>query len=211
MKLNKAIRLLHDCEQGLRRLVAEAAAEGDYGCVQRIAEFAKAVGALVAESQPASEASQAASTAGGGGTGKTRQAGPESTATAGRGRTRAISETYPRFFRRGNELVKVGWSKKERKEYTHRASRRAIDAVSAAVRQLGSNSRLFTGDKLLPLKDPVDGSPLADYQAYVALAWLKHLGIVEQHGRKAGYSLVPNKHVEGTITAGWQGLAEWRG
>ena len=72
-------------------------------------------------------------------------------------------------------------------------------------------ARAFTGDKLLPLKDPTDGSRLADYQAYVALAWLSLFGIVEQHGRKAGYTLVTDKPIESTITVAWPDLAEWKG
>ena len=36
MKWNEAIGLLEECEQGLRGLVGEAAAEGEYGDVVRI-------------------------------------------------------------------------------------------------------------------------------------------------------------------------------
>jgi hypothetical protein len=106
--------------------------------------------------------------------------------------------------------MKVGWSKKERKEYNHRAPREAVDALAVAVRQIGAKGRLFNGDALLPLKDQ-GGSVVPDYQAYVALAWLKHLGLVEQRGRRAGYTLVPSKQIDSTITAAWPQLAEWRG
>lgn len=211
MKVTEAIHLLDDCEKGLRRLVGEAAGEGDYAGVQRIAELAKAVGALAAEGRAASAAPGFLSTAPSDSNGSAPPPRPQGAPGAGRGKTRAVSESYPRFFRRGDELVKVGWSKKDRKEYNHRAPRRAIDAVSAAVRQLGGNRRMFTGDKLLPLKDPTGGSRLADYQAYVALAWLKHLGIIEQHGRKTGYTLVPEKQIDSIITAAWPELPEWRG
>ncbi len=38
---------------------------------------------------------------------------------------RRPADDYPRFFRRGDELVKVGWSKKDRREYNHRARARS--------------------------------------------------------------------------------------
>ena len=33
----------------------------------------------------------------------------------------------------------------------------------------------------------------------------------EQHGRRSGYTLVPEKQIDSTITAAWPELAEWRG
>jgi len=200
MKWTEALARVEACETDLRRLLAEAAAEGDYSSVLRITELARAVGALGSEGRGAPAAS-------GGANGEIQRS---TTPSTGR-KARVPAETYPRFYRRGDELVRIGWSKKERKEYNHRAPRRAIDAVAAAVRELGTRGRMFTGDKLLPLKDPTDGSRMADYQAYVALGWLKQLGIVEQHGRRSGYALIPGKQIDSTITAAWPELAEWRG
>jgi hypothetical protein len=125
-------------------------------------------------------------------------------------KSRQLIDEYPKFFRRGEELVKVGWSKKERKEYHHRAPRVAVDAAASAIRQVGAKGKMFNGDSLLPLKSTNDGTAVPDYQAYVALAWLKHLGIVEQRGRRAGYTLAPEKQIESTITSAWPELAEWR-
>jgi hypothetical protein len=79
------------------------------------------------------------------------------------------------------------------------------------VKQIGAKGHVFTGDKLLPLKDPADGSRVPDYQAYVALAWLKELGIVKQLGRKSGYKLAAEQQAEATITTAWAALEEWRG
>jgi hypothetical protein len=206
MKWNEAQAKLGECEADLRRLLAEAAGAGDYASVMRITDWARAVAALVAEGGPLPVMGSGAANAAPAKSGATAAPAP-----SGGRKARGKADEYPRFYRRGDELVKVGWSRKERKEYNHRAGRRAIDAVGAAVRQLGAKGRMFTGDKLLPLHDPADGSRIADYQAYVALAWLKHLGIVEQHGRKAGYTLVPDKQIDSIVTAAWPELAEWRG
>lgn len=199
MKWNEAIRKLGDCENELRRLTAEAANEGDYVSVLRITELARVLAAMVSEGGSSSPKPVV-----------TTPPAPLAEEPPGRRKLRSKADEYPQFYRRGDELVKVGWSKKDRKEYNHRAARRAIDAVTAAVRQIGAKGRMFTGDKLLPLKDATDGSRIADYQAYVALAWLKHLGIVDQHGRKSGYTLVSDKQIESIVTAAWPELAEWR-
>src|SRR4051812_16484423 len=120
MKATEALRLLDGCEQSLRRLVAEAAAEGDYASVLRITDWARALAALGAEArsgQPVAAASGNGARAGADGAGSARAtASPTAVRRPGRSR----GEDYPKFFRRGDELVKVGWSKKERKEYSHR-------------------------------------------------------------------------------------------
>jgi hypothetical protein len=211
MKWNEAMDLLEGCERGLRKLVADAAGEGDYVAVEKINDLAKAISALASEGRsiaessitPTSRTTYAASN--GGQTGASTAARP-----AGR-KTRPPVDEYPKFFRRGDELVKVGWSKSDRREYNHRAPRSTVEAAAAAVRQVGSKGKMFNGDALLPLKDPTTGSVVPDYQAYVALAWLRHLGLVEQHGRRSGYSIVPDKQIESAITSEWAELAEWRG
>lgn len=206
MKWNNAVKLLAECEQNLRRLVAEAVGEGDYVSVMRITDWAKAIAALAAEGRsnlgPTSTSTAATRN-------ETLRHSVSPAAQRDNHRARAAPGDYPKFFRRGDELVKVGWSKKDRREYNHRASRGAIDAVAAAVRQLGAKGSMFTGDKLLPLMH-ADGSRIADYQAYVALAWLKQLGILEQRGRKSGYTLVEGKQIDSTLTAAWPQLDEWR-
>lgn len=214
MKATEAVGLLQACEQELRRLLAEAAAEGDYASVQRIADWAKALAALGAEAREGEVSSQPSSYGSSNGAGVHPPAMTSSRASDAApvtGRRVRSQDAYPKFFRRGDELVKVGWSKKERKEYSHRAPRKAVDAVAAAVKQVGARGKLFNGDALIPLKDPSDGAPLPDYQVYVALAWLTNMGVLEQRGRRAGYALVPQKQVDSTITAAWPGLPEWRG
>src|SRR5206468_3739421 len=134
-------KMLEDCEQNLRRMVAEAAGEGDYATVLRITDWAKALAALAAEarsSRPTSLNERAVANQLTGvptENGKNRLALTSAPAT-GRQR-KSLRDEYPKFFRRNGELVKVGWSKKDRKEYNHRAPREAIDAVAAAVRQIG--------------------------------------------------------------------------
>jgi len=210
MKWNEAVRLLENCEGGLRKLVAEAAGEGDYHSVQQIADLAKAIAALAAEGRSAPKPIAMPSANMDSKNGTISHSASVATTKVGMRKARPSVDEYPKFFRRGDELVKVGWSKKDRKEYNHRAPRGAVDAAAAAVRQIGAKGKMFNGDMLLPLKDPTTGSAVPDYQAYVALAWLKHLGVVEQHGRRSGYSLIPEKQIDSAITVAWPELSEWR-
>jgi hypothetical protein len=136
--------------------------------------------------------------------------GSSSAVASPTGRRKPAAE-YPRFFRRGNELVKVGWSKKDRREYNHRAAREVVAAVAAAVRQAGARGRLFNGDALLPLKDPANGTNIPSYQVYVTLAWLVRLGALKQAGPRTGYTLIESKPPEATATAVWPELPEWQG
>jgi hypothetical protein len=89
MKLKQAATFLENCERSLRKLVADAAAEGDYASVERITALAKAVGALAGEasagSAPVVGAAPTVGTSG------------ESAVRAGR----RAQARYPRFFRRG--------------------------------------------------------------------------------------------------------------
>jgi hypothetical protein len=211
MKWNEATRLLEDCERGLRKLVAEAAGDGDYLGVQKINDLAKAIAALAAEGRLTPEPITIETAKRDSKNETISHAASAATTKVGMRKSRPSIDAYPKFFRRGDELVKVGWSKKDRKEYNHRAPRGAIDAVVAAVRQIGAKGKLFNGDALLPLKNPTNGGAVPDYQGYVALAWLKHLGVVDQRGRRAGYTLAPDKQIDSTITVAWPELAEWRG
>lgn len=200
MIMSKAIELLEKCEQGLRGLVAEAADQGDYATVQSIADLGRAVDAMVAESRTTVQRGAHAPVA---------DVKHEKSSKAERRNPSQME--YPKFYRRGNELVKVGWSKKDRREYNHRAPRAAVDAVAAVLRHVGAKGKVFNGDTLLPLKNLTDGTAIPDYQAYVALAWFKHLGVVTQEGKRSGYTLPPDKPIDSTITAAWPELGEWRG
>jgi hypothetical protein len=216
MKWREAIHSLEQYERSLRKLMSDASADGDYASVLRIADLAKAINGLAAEARstsggvsplPAADATSIDSA----GHAKSNGASSGAGLMLAARRTAPSVEAYPKFFRRGDELVKVGWSKKERKEYNHRASRRAVDATAAAIKQVGAKGKLFNGEAILPLKDATDGSAVPGYQAYVALAWLTRLGVVEQHGVRGGYTLATGKQDESAIAAAWPELVEWRG
>lgn len=99
---------------------------------------------------------------------------------------------YPRFYRdRDDMLVKVGYSKSNRREYEHRAPKDVLDTVAAVALELGSGERLFTSEALLAHK----ASGLAEvppYQSYLCLAFLLHHGLLLRVGRSR-YALAPGR------------------
>jgi hypothetical protein len=105
--------------------------------------------------------------------------------------------------------VKIGWSKKERKEYEHKAPRRVIDALAAAIARHGHNGRRFTTEQIMPIKDPETGDDLPGYQVYVALNWLKTAGLLDKHGRQ-GYTATKPATLPDTLARAWQKLPESR-
>ena len=98
--------------------------------------------------------------------------------------------------------------KKIERNITIASPQRAVDAVANALRTVGMRGKPIKS--VVAAKDATDGNILPDYQAYVALAWLKALRVVDQRGRRAGYTLVPEKNIESTVTAAWPELPEWR-
>jgi len=95
--------------------------------------------------------------------------------------------TYPVFERDGDRLVKVGWSKKNRVEYEHRASRKAVTAFVQHLARKVCGTDLFDMEGLLPVPDSTGGD-VPDYQSYLTLRWLQEVGVVEKRGRD-GYVL----------------------
>lgn len=96
---------------------------------------------------------------------------------------------YPQFFKEGEMLVKVAWSKSQRSEYEHKSPRRVLILLVDSLLKVGSKGKRLTMDKVLPLHDTENaGAEMPDYQGYVCLAWLRHEGLIQQHGR-SGYSI----------------------
>jgi hypothetical protein len=119
-------------------------------------------------------------------------------------KTKAYKADYPRFFRGDrDELVKIGWSKKQKAEYRHKAPKEVVLAVARALQARGSTGEQFTFEELLPLRDSQSKSDVPSYQAYLTLAWLRKQKLVVQHGRQ-GYSLPLNINLMDAIEERWK-------
>lgn len=197
----QAVEIVQNAERRLLELAGNALTGGDYKSL-RVAELARALGELAHSTGLNGENGESAGLP----VQIPRKTGADSvSAASSRPRRAPRKGEYPKFFRRGDTLIKIGWSKKDRAEYEHKASRRVLNALASAITSRQGKGRVFTSDELLPLKDPDDGSEIPGYQAYVALAWLKVVELIRQHGRR-GYSVRNGSQLVDAMAAAWQEL-----
>jgi hypothetical protein len=96
---------------------------------------------------------------------------------------RRSARDYPRFKRDGDRLIKVAWSKRDRDEYEHRAPGRVVQMLVDTIRKKKGDGRIFEATDVMPIKDPSTRQEVPSYQSYLALAWLRHEGLVTKKGR----------------------------
>lgn len=192
--IREARGIVADAEKALRELMQREIQDQRYADIPEVARLADGVARLLRgqiDDRPARPARSVATQRG-----KLRLANRSS-----RGKKR-----YPRFERDGYKLVKVGWSKKGREEYEHRAPR---DVVAAFTRHLVSKvkrGKAFVVEDLLPVPDS-SGGEIPSYQVYMTLRWLRHAGAVEKRGRD-GYALIDAQLDENGFDALWGRIPE---
>lgn len=218
--LRRAVDLLREAEQRLQDLIAQAAGRGEYDVLPTLADWAKQLSTLAgtAEVPPATETDAEQEVDFGMDEGSPPERLPEPAVkpspsaavprqfiASARGGRRRKKDEYPQFRRDGETLVKIGWSKRERKTYEHRAPRRVLEALLQALRGAGAGGARFAMENVLPLRDPEDRTEIPDYQAYLTLAWLRRTGLLTQHGRQ-GYSLPTNRDLNRESERLWNEL-----
>lgn len=92
---------------------------------------------------------------------------------------------FPQFRIDGDKLVKIGWSKKDKCTYEHRAPRDGVFQLAATLEERVRPGTAFKMEHFIPFRVG-KGEELPTYQTYLALAWFRSLGIVEEIG-KLGY------------------------
>lgn len=184
--VDRAAEILSQAEKALREVASKAVESGEYTNVLRITSWAKGVQELLGGRAPPNTPLTGAKKS-------NKKAGP----------AKAKVE-YPRFFRRGDVLVRIAWSKQKRKEYQHKAPHGVVLAVADAVAKAGKDGCIFTTEKFLPVNDP-DGNEVPSYQAYLAVSLLKQVGLIEQHGRQ-GYSVPRLAEFKDALNGVWEKL-----
>lgn len=180
--IQRAKGVLADAEKVLRELMQEELASQRYSELAELAKMAdgllRLAGGATAHPtwQPRSDALSPLEDA--------------ATTTAARTRKASVKPVFPRFERHADKLVKVGWSKRQRKEYEHRAPRAAILAFTVHLGSRTMASKPFVVDTLLPAYDAA-GDEIPNYQVYLALGWLRQLRIIIKRGRE-GYLRTAN-------------------
>jgi len=199
--ITEATAAMREAEDRLRELVSKAAKEGDYSSVVQVAAWAQGINDLL-DTKPTVTANASHAIAAVPKIKKRRR-----TNHAVRLLSRPVDENnYPRFFRDASQLIRIAWSRRERKEYLHKAPVKVFKAFTGVVADAGKEGRIFSTDDLLPITDD-DGRSVPNYQAYVILALLKHTGLIEQHGRQ-GYSIPKCDQFRATVESVWNKLPE---
>jgi len=199
----QAHKVLRDAEAALRDLKEAGLHEQRYTDIAEVAQLADGLARLLSLAPTFGMSTTAKLTSAPDSVAITpRVSRPPASRTASRKKTKA---KYPHFEREGNRLVKVGWSKKHREEYEHRAPR---DAVAAFARHLGGTvpeGHVFVVEDLLPVPGVNEDDEVPAYQVYLTLKWLQDIGAVEKKGRD-GYVLRNGVLSEGGIDRYWSAL-----
>jgi hypothetical protein len=186
----RAEAVLESCDAELRKITEAALAEGDYDAVMLLTKTLKEL--AVVRSGPHNgpfkpkldtidvtqdDASQSAT--------KSR-ADPSA---------KKAVDRYPRFRRDDMQLVKIGWSKKTRSEYEHRAPFTVVRSVTENLAGRMGDGRISRVEDLAPMTAE-GGSVTPSYQTYLSIAWLRSEGLVNRVGRKGYTNSAPDELVE---------------
>jgi hypothetical protein len=212
----QAIEVIHHAEGELRNLLLRSAEFGDYETARLLAEWAKQLKQMAEHNGDAERQPQSRSLLDG-----QKPVRPEEHPTnkvnrqytsTGKNATRktrrkAARGEYPKFLREGEELLKIGWSKRTWATYRHKAPKRILDLVAQALLGQGKSGTRFAMEEVLPIRDPKSTMDVPSYQAYLILAWLRKEKMVVQHGRE-GYSLKPGTDLVAAVQERWGLLPE---
>ncbi len=195
--LDKASHVLQETEAKLRGLVSDAATSGDYASVVQIASWARTLSELLDRKSPVRISSAALV--------------PTSHRNGGKGQKQISlsmrgQRSYPLFFRHGDHVVRIAWSKHEKKEYRHKAAYTILKVLAKSMAEKGTDGRVFATEQFLPVRD-AQNSEVPNYQAYVGISLFKQTGLIDQHGRQ-GYSIPRLADFKDAVEAVWKKLPE---
>lgn len=195
--LDRAFHLLQETEAKLRGLVCEAATSGDYASVVQIASWARLLSELLNRKSPERVSSAVPVSK----SSRIGAKGPKQVSLSKRGQ-----RSYPLFFRQGDHVIRIAWSKRERKEYRHKAAYAILKVLAKSMAERGADGRVFATEQFLPVRDAQD-SEVPNYQAYVGISLFKQAGLIDQHGRQ-GYSIPRLAEFKDAVEAVWKKIPE---
>lgn len=192
-EIEKAQRILRSAEEGLLSLIADSAVKRNYPVVGSLNDIARTLGQLAVQLGESPRQCPAA----------VRETRTRTSKPAPVRRSE-----YPKYFRQDGALVKVGWSKKAKDEYTHRVSKEVFDAVADTVRLLGCTQQTqFDAQQIAERTGALLGGVVPMYQVYVTLAFLRANGIIHKVGRE-GYRATDPESVAARASGAWSQAAE---
>ena len=112
---------------------------------------------------------------------------------------------YPRFKIQNSVLIRIGWSKKFKREYLHKVSYNIFPRVTRAMRDVAGelDSPVTAEDIIEHLENSSDEST-PSYQVYIVLGFLKQKECIEQVGRE-GYRIP--RPIEEIASEAWNAVS----
>lgn len=198
-------RLIANLDQEARREITSAASEGRFDELSVLASLGKEIAALATRWSTASRGDQSDASEQ---VASTPAAGETTTTKSTKADSGVKKAEYPHFVREKQDLVKVGWSPREKGPYEHRTPKAGVDAVAAAIAARGQSGYRFTMAEIVKTLSAAK-APLSipSYQTYAVVSWLKWAGLILQHGRQ-GYTVVRPQTFTTSIETSWQTLPQ---
>jgi len=198
--MKRALGILREAEIRLCELVPKALAARRDEEAGRLMELARLLAEARCSPAPVNAGERS---------GKTAAPGPGPRAERKRKpKAKRKASPYPKFFREGDALLKLGWSRKARAEYEHRAPREAVLVVAERVAEVASRQDRFAVEDLGDVRVAPGDEPISGCQVYLCIAWFRRAGLVVQHGRR-GYSLpVAPAKFSARVESAWSELEE---
>ncbi len=174
---NRLAKILVDAESAALKVLAEAAASGNYAAIDYARGIAKKLRAInegvdrksgVADSAPGPSKKK-----------RKRRAKP------------AKKKGYPQFDIRNGSLYKTGWSKKKNDKYVHRVPIGVVNRIGGILQHLSESSEPVSSDQILDSEFLKEAGNPPSYQVYIVLAFLKDRGIISSVGRE-GFRFPPD-------------------
>jgi len=96
---------------------------------------------------------------------------------------------FPKYEIKNGTLVRIGWSKKEKREYTHKVPKRLFyETVEVMGRLAQGGTGPFMAEKIIEQVNNAESETIPSYQIYVVIGFLRKLNCIKQIGRE-GYDI----------------------
>lgn len=181
-QFEQIIEIIIESENKLREVIAEAAKKGDYRIVDTARAVAVSIQDLHARIKDPSKTMITVKT----------HSKPRNTILARKPKRtsqKTIRTNYPKYEVRNDSLIKIGWSKKQRREYSHKVTSNVFDLTIETMNTLAKNGAgPFTAEQIIDKVNDIVVEVIPAYQVYVVIAMLRKENCIKQLGRE-GYNI----------------------
>jgi hypothetical protein len=179
-QIEQMIEILTRTENDLQKVIVEAAQTGDYRSVDIARDAAVNIQSLRKRiSNPSSILEL--------------KAGNSMLREGRKVSSRKVAKSgYPRFQVSNNTLIRVGWSKKQRREYIHKVPRIVVDRTVKSMAELAQSAGgPIMSEQIIEHINNSESETIPSYQVYVVIGLLRKTNCIKQSGRE-GYYIPPD-------------------